>query len=167
MKKRATLLYPLLTTLLITACGGGGGSGGSEKPTEPTRAAGMYMSAMSNPVNLTVKRVAGGNRAALEYLRQITTTIEAHYTEALAAARDFDRVTNLTEARKAYGAALRYHPGEGGDPLVRVAPSHRIRLLRGARLSGHTVFLHGGLGSGSLLGHDALEHADDLVGDLR
>ena len=49
MKKRATLLYPLLTTLLLTACGGGGGSGGSEKPTEPTRAAGLYMNRNQQP----------------------------------------------------------------------------------------------------------------------
>ena len=49
MKKRATLLYPLLTTLLLTACGGGGGSGGSEKPTEPTRAAGLYLNRNQQP----------------------------------------------------------------------------------------------------------------------
>ena len=66
MKKRATLLYPLLTTLLLTACGGGGGSGGSEKPTEPTRAAGLYMTAINNPVSLTVKSVASSNRMALK-----------------------------------------------------------------------------------------------------
>lgn len=76
MKKRATLLYPLLTTLLLTACGGGGGSGGSEKPTEPTRAAGLYMTAINNPVSLTVKSVASSNRMALKAAKAEIVTPE-------------------------------------------------------------------------------------------
>ena len=76
MKKRATLLYPLLTTLLLTACGGGGGSGGSEKPTEPTRAAGLYMTAINNPVSLTVKSVASSNRMALKAAKAEVVTPE-------------------------------------------------------------------------------------------
>ena len=69
MNKFNKVISFVSVSLMLAACGGGGG--GSDKPSEPTRAAGMYMSAMSNPVNLTVKRVAGGNRAALKAAKAI------------------------------------------------------------------------------------------------
>ena len=69
MKMTTQLTTAVFASILLAACGGGGG--GSDKPSEPTRAAGMYMSAMSNPVSLTVKRVAGGNRAALKAAKTI------------------------------------------------------------------------------------------------
>ena len=68
MNKFNKVISFVSVSLMLAACGGGGGS---DKPSEPTRAAGMYMSAMSNPVNLTVKRVAGGNRAALKTAKTI------------------------------------------------------------------------------------------------
>ena len=63
MKMTTQLTTAVFASILLAACGGGGG--GSDKPSEPTRAAGMHMTAVSNPVNLTVKRVASGRSAAL------------------------------------------------------------------------------------------------------
>lgn len=74
MKMTTQLTTAVFASILLAACGGGGGS--SDKPSEPTRAAGMYMSAMSNPVSLTVKRVAGGNRMALKAAKADVKTPE-------------------------------------------------------------------------------------------
>lgn len=63
MKMTTQLTTAVFASILLAACGGGGG--GSDKPSEPTQAAGMHMTAVSNPVNLTVKRVAGGRSAAM------------------------------------------------------------------------------------------------------
>jgi len=63
MKMTTQLTTAVFASILLAACGGGGG--GSDKPSEPTQAAGMHMSAVSNPVNLTVKRVASGRSVAL------------------------------------------------------------------------------------------------------
>ena len=64
MNKFNKVISFVSVSLLLAACGGGGGGGsdGSEKPTEPTRAAGLYMTAINNPVSLTVKSVASSNR---------------------------------------------------------------------------------------------------------
>ena len=67
MKNKTTLLYPLLATVILTACGGGGsGSDKNTKPDEPVQAAGMKMTAVANPVALTVKRSMTGSRSALK-----------------------------------------------------------------------------------------------------
>ena len=76
MNKFNKAIYFVAVSLLLAACGGGGSGGGSDKPSEPTRAAGMYMSAMSNPVNLTVKRVASSNRMALKAAKAEIVTPE-------------------------------------------------------------------------------------------
>ena len=66
MNKFNKIVFISFASLILAACGGGGGSDEPSKPTQPSRAAGMYMSAISNPVNLTVKQVTGGNRTALK-----------------------------------------------------------------------------------------------------
>ena len=55
MNKFNKIVFISFASLILAACGGGGGSDEPSKPTQPSRAAGMYMSAISNPVNLTVK----------------------------------------------------------------------------------------------------------------
>ena len=66
MKMTTQLTTAVFATILLTACGGGGGGSdsGSDKPVEPTRAAGLYMTAITNPVSLTVKRVPTSTRAS-------------------------------------------------------------------------------------------------------
>ena len=51
MNKFNKAIYFVAVSLLLAACGGGGSSDGSEKPTEPTRAAGLYMTAVDHPVS--------------------------------------------------------------------------------------------------------------------
>ncbi len=71
MKMTTQLTTAVFAAILLTACGGGGGGSdsGSDKPTEPTRAPGLYMTAVNNPVNLTVKRVPTYNRSAMNTVR--------------------------------------------------------------------------------------------------
>ena len=64
MKMTPKLTTAVIGALLLSACGGGGG--GSDEPSQPTQAAGMKMTAVANPVALTVKRSASGTRSALK-----------------------------------------------------------------------------------------------------
>lgn len=61
MKNTSQLSTAVIGALMLSACGGGGGNndtGQPVNPTEPTRSTGMYMTAITNPVNLTVKSVS-------------------------------------------------------------------------------------------------------------
>ena len=77
MNKFNKAIYFVAVSLLLAACGGGGGgSDGSEKPAEPTRAAGLYMTAVDHPVSLTVRSVASSNRMALKAAKAEVVTPE-------------------------------------------------------------------------------------------
>ena len=76
MNKFNKVISFVSVSLLLAACGGGGGGGGSDKPSEPTRAAGLYMTAVDHPVSLTVKSVASSNRMALKAAKAEVVTPE-------------------------------------------------------------------------------------------
>ena len=67
MNKFNKIISFVSVSLILVACGGGGGSdGGNDKPVNPptpSRAAGLYMTAVDHPVSLSVKAVSSTRKA--------------------------------------------------------------------------------------------------------
>jgi hypothetical protein len=131
MKMTPKLTTAVIGALLLSACGGGGG--GSDKPSEPTRAAGMYMSAINNPVNLTVKRVAGGNRMALKAAKIETKAGEEEGT-------DIDPMVGLYATDEG-GKEFRIHFELTDDKGVTTGYDEKVEPKSAIQLTPDTVYL--------------------------
>ena len=82
MNKFNKAIYFVAVSLLLAACGGGGSSdGGNDKPVNPpapSRAAGLYMTAVDHPVSLTVKAVSSTRKAMVATRTKMVAAAETN-----------------------------------------------------------------------------------------